>query len=106
MRRFGPISHETSAPNGFVTRRSSAGLDTRLYTVCNRVVPHQEALLRITRSLASAGAVALLLSGPGRAPVSTIELVWSKALTDMAERFAIQLEPIFRANDESIAVLG
>src|SRR5436309_923670 len=30
--------------------------------------------------------VALLLSGPGRGPVSTIELVWCKALTDMAGR--------------------
>jgi hypothetical protein len=50
--------------------------------------------------------VALLLSGPGRGPVSTIELVWSKSLTDMAERFAIPLEPIFCANDESVAVLG
>jgi hypothetical protein len=50
--------------------------------------------------------VALLLSGPGRGPVSTIELVWSKALTEMAERFAVPLEPIFRANDESVVVLG
>jgi hypothetical protein len=33
-------------------------------------------------------------------------LVWSKSLTDMAERFAIPLEPIFRANDESIEPLG
>jgi hypothetical protein len=50
--------------------------------------------------------VALLLSGPGRGPASTIELVWSKSLTDMAERLAVPLEPIFRANDESVAVLG
>jgi hypothetical protein len=50
--------------------------------------------------------VALLLSGPGRGAASTIELVWSKSLTDMAERFAVPLEPIFRANDESVAVLG
>jgi hypothetical protein len=49
---------------------------------------------------------ALLLSGPGRRPISTIELLWSKALTDMAARFAVPLEPIFRANDESVAVLG
>jgi hypothetical protein len=49
---------------------------------------------------------ALLLSGPGRGPVSTIELIWSKALTDTAARFAVPLEPIFRANDESVAVLG
>ncbi len=50
--------------------------------------------------------VALLLSGPGRGPASTIELVWSKSLTDMAERFAVPLEPIFRANDEAVALLG
>jgi hypothetical protein len=49
---------------------------------------------------------ALLLTGPGRGPISTIELLWSKALTDMATRFAVPLEPIFRANDESVALLG
>jgi hypothetical protein len=50
--------------------------------------------------------VALLLSGPGRGPASTIELVWLKTLREMAERFAVPLEPIFRANDESVALLG
>ena len=50
--------------------------------------------------------VTLLLSGPGRGPVSSVDLVWSKSLTDMAERFAVPLEPIFRANDESIELLG
>ena len=48
---------------------------------------------------------ALLLSGPGRGPASTIELIWSKALTDMAARFAVPLEPIFRANDESVELV-
>ena len=46
--------------------------------------------------------VALLLTGPGRGPVSSSDRVWSKTLTDMAERFAVPLEPIFRANDESV----
>jgi hypothetical protein len=46
--------------------------------------------------------VALLLSGPGRGPISSIDLTWSKSLTEMAERFAVPLEPIFRANDESV----
>jgi hypothetical protein len=50
--------------------------------------------------------VALLLSGPGRGPASTIELVWSKSLANMAERFAVPLEPMFRANDEAVALLG
>jgi hypothetical protein len=46
--------------------------------------------------------VALLLSGPGRGPISSVDLVWSKSLTDMAERFGVPIEPIFRANDESL----
>ena len=50
--------------------------------------------------------VTLLLSGPGRGPVSSVDLVWSKSLTDLAERFAIPLEPIFRANDESVELLS
>jgi hypothetical protein len=50
--------------------------------------------------------VALLLTGPGRGPVSSIELIWSKALTEMADRFAVPLEPVFRANDESVTLLG
>ncbi|BBX44563.1 hypothetical protein GCM10009641_55430 [Mycobacterium cookii] len=50
--------------------------------------------------------VALLLSGPGRGPVSSVDLVWSKALTEMAERLAVPLEPIFRANDESVVPLS
>ena len=50
--------------------------------------------------------VTLLLSGPGRGPVSSVDVMWSKSLTDMAERFAVPLEPIFRANDESIELVG
>jgi hypothetical protein len=46
--------------------------------------------------------VALLLTGPGCGPVSSADRVWSKTLTDMAEKFAVPLEPIFRANDESL----
>ncbi len=46
--------------------------------------------------------VAMLLTGPGRGLVSTGDRVWSKTLTEMAERFAVPLEPIFRANDESV----
>lgn len=46
--------------------------------------------------------VALLLTGPGHGPVSPADRVWSKSLTAAAERFAVPLEPIFRANDESL----
>jgi hypothetical protein len=49
--------------------------------------------------------VTFLLSGPGRGPISSIDLMWSKSLRDMAERFAVPLEPIFRANDESLEMV-
>ena len=52
--------------------------------------------------LASGNTVALLLTGPGRGPVSSADRLWSKALTEMAEKFGVPLEPIFRANDESV----
>lgn len=56
--------------------------------------------------LAPGTTVALLLTGPGRGPVSSADRVWSKALMDMAERFAVPLEPIFRAHDESVDELS
>ena len=63
------------------------------------------ALRTLLDDLGPGPTVALLLSGPGRGPISSIDLVWSKALTDMAESFAVPLEPIFRANDESLELV-
>lgn len=60
------------------------------------------ALRTLLDDLEPGNTVALLLTRPGRGPVSPGDLVWSKTLTDIAERFAIPLEPIFRANDESL----
>jgi len=60
------------------------------------------AMRTLLDDLAPGTTAALLLSGPGRGPITSVDLVWSKALTDMAERFAVPLEPIFRANDESL----
>ncbi len=60
------------------------------------------ALRTLLDDLGPGTTVALLLTGPGRGPVSPADRVWSKTLTDMAERLAVPLEPIFRANDESL----
>jgi hypothetical protein len=60
------------------------------------------ALRTLLDDLEPGTSVALLLSGPGRGPISSVDLVWSKSLTDMAERFGVPIEPIFRANDESL----
>ncbi|HTZ12650.1 MAG TPA: hypothetical protein VMC78_03335 [Mycobacterium sp.] len=60
------------------------------------------ALRTLLDDLGPATTVALLLSRPGRGPVSPTDRMWSKTLTDIADRFAVPLEPIFRANDESL----
>jgi hypothetical protein len=60
------------------------------------------ALRTLLDDLGPGNTVALLLSRPGRGPVSPTDRMWSKTLTDMAERFAVPLEPIFRANDEAL----
>ncbi|MDT7719751.1 MAG: hypothetical protein QOE94_762, partial [Mycobacterium sp.] len=64
------------------------------------------ALRTLLNDLEPGTTVALLLSGPGRGPISSIDLVWSKSLTDMAERFGVPLEPIFRADDESLELVS
>ena len=63
------------------------------------------ALRTLLDDLEPRNTVALLLSRPGRGPVSPADRVWSKTLTDIADRFAVPLEPIFRANDESLELV-
>jgi hypothetical protein len=63
------------------------------------------ALRTLLDDLEPRNTVALLLTRPGRGPVSPADRVWSKTLTDIADRFAVPLEPIFRANDESLELV-
>jgi hypothetical protein len=68
-----------------------------------RMLKHLMSTLRtLLDDMASGTTVALLLTGPGFGPICSADRVWSKSLSDMAERFAVPLEPIFRANDESL----
>jgi hypothetical protein len=60
------------------------------------------ALRMLLDDMASGTSVALLLTGPGHGPVSPADRVWAKLLTEMADEFAVPLEPIFRANDETL----
>jgi hypothetical protein len=64
------------------------------------------ALRTLLDDLGPGNTVALLLTRPGRGPVSPADRVWSKTLTDIAKRFAVPLEPIFRANDEALEQMG
>ena len=68
-----------------------------------RMLKHLMSALRtLLDDMAPGTTVALLLTGPGLGPICPADRLWSKSLNDMAERFAVPLEPIFRANDESI----
>jgi hypothetical protein len=71
-------------PQGRIVRRLMSGLRTLL------------------NDTAPGTTVALLLTGPGRRPIASADRTWAKALSEAAERFEVPLEPIFRANDESL----
>ncbi|BBZ04635.1 hypothetical protein MCHIJ_40720 [Mycolicibacterium chitae] len=49
--------------------------------------------------------VAILLTGPGTGGVSERDRRWAGMLTDFAQRCEVPLEPIFRANDESLELV-
>ena len=68
-----------------------------------RMLKHLMSALRtLLDDMAPGTTVALLLTGPGLGPICPADRLWSKSLNDMAERFAVPLEPVFRANDESL----
>lgn len=46
--------------------------------------------------------VALLLSRPGKGPISDADREWAALLTELAEAHGVPIEPVFRANDESL----
>jgi hypothetical protein len=46
--------------------------------------------------------VALLLTRPGRGPISDADRMWATILTEVATEQGVPIEPIFRANDASL----
>jgi len=46
--------------------------------------------------------VALLLTRPGPGGISRLDRQWATLLTGVAAEFGVPIEPIFRANDESL----
>jgi hypothetical protein len=49
--------------------------------------------------------VALLLTRPGADPVSVEDRRWATVLAQAAQRSAVPLEPMFRANDTALEAL-
>jgi hypothetical protein len=60
------------------------------------------ALRTVLNDMPSESTVALLLTGPGRGAISPADRQWARSLTEVAAQFDVPLQPIFRANNESI----
>jgi hypothetical protein len=60
------------------------------------------ALREILRDMEPSTTVALLLTRPGPGEISRLDRQWSTMLTEAATEFGVPIEPIFRANDESL----
>jgi hypothetical protein len=63
------------------------------------------ALLKVLDGLKDGTSVALLLTRPGRGPISDADRQWSTLLTDVAKELGVPIEPVFRANDESLVLV-
>ena len=63
------------------------------------------ALLKVLDGLKDGTSVALLLTRPGRGPISDADRQWSTLLTEVAKELGVPIEPVFRANDESLVLV-
>ncbi len=63
------------------------------------------ALLEVLDGLKDGTSVALLLTRPGRGPISDADRQWSTLLTEVAKELGVPIEPVFRANDESLVLV-
>ena len=59
-------------------------------------------LPRVLNELEQGTTVAMLLTRPGPGPISHLDRQWSSLLTEVATEFGVPLEPVFRANDDSL----
>ncbi|MGV9803390.1 hypothetical protein ACWDTP_35595 [Mycobacterium sp. NPDC003449] len=63
-------------------------------------------LPRVLAGLEPGSTVALLLTRPGRGPISKLDRDWASLLGRTAAEYGVPLEPIFRANDEVLVEVG
>jgi hypothetical protein len=63
------------------------------------------ALAEVLEGLGDGSTVAPLLTRPGRGPISDADRRWAALLTDVAAEMGVPLEPVFRANDESLVLV-
>jgi hypothetical protein len=63
------------------------------------------ALLEVLDGLKDGTSVAQLLTRPGKGPISDAGRQWSTLLTEVATELGVPIEPVFRANDESMVLV-
>jgi len=63
------------------------------------------ALLEVLIGLKDGTSVALLLTRPGRGPISDADRQWATLITEVAAEIGVPIEPVFRANDESLLLV-
>lgn len=66
------------------------------------LVSMMTALLEVLDGLKEDTTVALLLTRPGKGPISDADRRWAVLLTDVAAELGLPIEPVFRANDEAL----
>jgi hypothetical protein len=64
-----------------------------------------DALLEVLGGLKDGTSVALLLTRPGRGSISDADRRWSRLMTEVAMELGVPIEPVFRANDESLVLV-
>jgi hypothetical protein len=63
------------------------------------------ALVDVLDGLTVETTLALLLTRPGKGPISDADRRWSALLTEVADEFGVPIEPVFRANDEALVLV-
>lgn len=63
------------------------------------------ALPEVLDGFKKATTVALLLTRPGKGPLSDADRQWATLLSEVAAKVGVPIQPIFRANDESLVLV-
>lgn len=66
------------------------------------VVSVMTALLEVLNRLNVDTTVALLVTRPGKGPISDADRRWAALFTDVAAELGLPIEPVFRANDDAL----
>ncbi len=91
---------------GYLTPVLSQIADIPAYPDAEQLMRLMEMFSEVLRHQAPGGSVALLLSRPGRAPMTDSDRAWGRALTSAADKAGLAMRPVHLANDEELRVFA